>query len=305
MSISVVSVTKLYGPQKALDKVSFEIRAGEIVGFLGPNGAGKSTMMKIISGYIPMTEGSVKVCGMEVSEHEMAVKNKLGYLPENNPLYSEMYVKEYLRFIAGLYKMRKIKPRVDEIVDQVGLTKEQHKKIGALSKGYKQRVGLAQAFIHSPEVLILDEPTTGLDPNQIVEIRQLIREIGRNKTVMMSTHIMQEVEAICDRAIIINEGVVVADQEVKSLRNSLVGQNNLLVEFKNRPEQSLLEKYLSPAEFKIKEGNLIEFNSENLSAVKKCIMQFSSENDNEILNMSEGKGNLEEVFRKLTNKKLT
>ena len=218
MSIRVHQVTKLYGTQKALDDVSFNVSPGEIVGLLGPNGAGKSTLMKIITCFIPPTSGEVTVCGHDIFEESLKVREKVGYLPEHNPLYLEMYVKEFLEFIAGIHRIAgKPVQRVKEMIELTGLTLEQHKKIGALSKGYRQRVGLAQALIHNPEVLILDEPTSGLDPNQIVEIRNLIRNIGASKTVMLSTHIMQEVEAICDRAVIIHQGKIVADDSIVSL----------------------------------------------------------------------------------------
>jgi len=218
MSIRVEHVSKLYGTQKALDDVSFEIKPGEIVGLLGPNGAGKSTLMKIITCFIPPSNGEVNVCGFSIFEESLKVREKVGYLPENNPLYPEMYVKEFLEFIAGIHKgIANPQSRVKEMIELTGLTQEQNKKIGALSKGYRQRVGLAQALIHEPEVLILDEPTSGLDPNQILEIRHLIRNIGEKKTVMLSTHIMQEVEAICDRAIIIHQGKIVADDFIKNL----------------------------------------------------------------------------------------
>ncbi len=301
MSISVNRVSKIYGEQKALNNVSFEVKPGEIVGFLGPNGAGKSTMMKIITGYIPQNEGAVNVCGLDVGEKEMEIKQKLGYLPENNPLYYEMYVKEYLEFAGGLYGIKDLKKRVEEIITLVGLEKEKHKKIGALSKGYKQRVGLAQAFIHDPEVLILDEPTTGLDPNQILEIRQLIKEIGQNKTIMLSTHIMQEVEAICDRAIIINEGEIVANEDVKSLRNKKGSGNKLIVEFEKSVDAESLSNSFAESSFKI-EGNKVEFSAEKLSDLKKEVMKYSIDNDIEIAQMSEGSGNLEDVFRELTGK---
>lgn len=217
MSIEVKKITKLYGEQKALNDVSFSIQSGEIIGFLGPNGAGKSTLMKIISCYLPSSEGTVKVCGLDVMEQSMEVRKKVGYLPEHNPLYLDMYVKEYLEFVGRFYNVKKLNERVKEMVEITGLTIEQNKKIGQLSKGYRQRVGLAQAIIHDPQVLILDEPTTGLDPNQLVEIRNLIKELGKNKTVMLSTHIMQEVQAICERAIIINHGKIVADDSIANL----------------------------------------------------------------------------------------
>ncbi len=218
MSIVVQGVTKLYGEQKALDNVSFEVITGEIVGFLGPNGAGKSTMMKIITGFIPASSGSVFVYGIESSADNTEIKKKIGYLPENNPLYPEMYVREYLGFVASLYKMgHSVKKQINNIIEVTGLVPEQKKKIGSLSKGYRQRVGLAQALIHNPDVLILDEATTGLDPNQIVEIRNLIKDAGREKTIMLSTHIMQEVEAICDRVIIIDKGKIVADEPKENI----------------------------------------------------------------------------------------
>jgi len=218
MSIEVRNVSKIYGEQRALDNVSLSIQPGEIVGLLGPNGAGKSTLMKIITCFIPPDSGEVKVNGHDIFEESLAVREKVGYLPEHNPLYHDMYVKEYLDFIAGIHKLGKAsKARIEEIIEITGLTMEQRKKIGALSKGYRQRVGLAQALIHDPEVLILDEPTSGLDPNQIQEIRALIRSIGKEKTVMLSTHIMQEVEAICDRAIIIHKGRIVADDSLENL----------------------------------------------------------------------------------------
>jgi ABC-2 type transport system ATP-binding protein len=218
MSIQVNKVVKLYGEQRALDDVSLDIRPGEVVGLLGPNGAGKSTLMKIITCFIPPDSGDVKICGHDIFEESMIVRQKVGYLPEHNPLYLEMYVKEYLEFVAGVHKLGKASnQRIQEMIEITGLAIEQKKKIGALSKGYRQRVGLAQSLIHNPEVLILDEPTSGLDPNQIQEIRALIRNIGREKTVMLSTHIMQEVEAICDRAIIIHKGKIVADDTLENL----------------------------------------------------------------------------------------
>ncbi|MDD4646431.1 MAG: ATP-binding cassette domain-containing protein [Bacteroidales bacterium] len=220
MSIKVSGITKLYGEQKALDNVSFKVNTGEVVGFIGPNGAGKSTMMKIITGYIPQTQGDVLVNDLNTLEHSLEIKKMIGYLPENNPLYVEMYIKEYLTMVANLYGMKGpgVQKVVDDMIGQVGLGPEQHKKIGALSKGYRQRVGLAQALIHDPSVLILDEPTSGLDPNQIIEIRNFIHSLGKKKTVLLSTHIMQEVEAICDRVVIINLGKIVADEVTSELR---------------------------------------------------------------------------------------
>lgn len=213
MSVNLKNISKKYGSQLALDDVSFNLNKGEILGFIGPNGAGKSTTMKIITGYIPPTKGEVYINGMDAIEHSLEIRKIIGYLPESNPLYTDMYVKEYLRYIAGIYGLRKMAGKlVEDIIERTGLAPESHKKIRALSKGYRQRVGLAQALIHDPEILILDEPTSGLDPNQIVEIRNLISELGKKKTLMLSTHIIQEVEAICDRAIIINKGRIVADE---------------------------------------------------------------------------------------------
>jgi ABC-2 type transport system ATP-binding protein len=222
MSIKVQNLSKVYGSQKAVNDISFEVQKGEIVGFLGPNGAGKSTTMKIATGYIQATSGSIEVCGFDVQESPMKVRQNIGYLPEHNPLYLDMYVKEFLEFIGGIYgiKGQKIKTRISEVIDLVGLDLEQKKKIGQLSKGYRQRVGLAQALIHDPQVLILDEPTTGLDPNQLTEIRSVIKNIGKEKTVIFSTHIMQEVEAICDRVIIINHGNIVADSSLADLQKT-------------------------------------------------------------------------------------
>ncbi len=220
MSIEVKEVSKYYGEQAALDSVSFEVKKGEIVGFLGPNGAGKSTLMKIITTYLHADKGQVNVCSEDVDEDTISIREKVGYLAEHNPLYLEMYINEYLSFIADIYECSK--ERINEMIDVTGLTPEKHKKIGELSKGYKQRVGLAAALIHNPEVLILDEPTTGLDPNQLVEIRNLIRESGKDKTVMLSTHIMQEVEKMCNRVIIINKGKIVADEMLSSLKEKNV-----------------------------------------------------------------------------------
>lgn len=218
MSIVVSSLTKIYGTQRAVDNISFELKKGEIVGFLGPNGAGKSTTMKMITGYLPPTSGTISVCGFDVLDKPMEVRKRVGYLPEANPLYYDMYVREYLELSAGIHKLDRVQERIEEMIVLTGLTKEAHKKIGMLSKGYKQRVGLAQAMLHNPDVLILDEPTSGLDPNQIVEIRDLILRIGKEKTVLLSTHIMQEVEAMCSRVIIISNGNVVANDALGKLQ---------------------------------------------------------------------------------------
>jgi ABC-2 type transport system ATP-binding protein len=222
VSIKVKNLSKVYGSQRAVDGISFEVNQGEIVGFLGPNGAGKSTTMKIATGYLPATEGTVEICGFDVQTDSMSVRKNIGYLPEHNPLYVDMYVKEFLEFIGSLYQLKGqfLKKRIVEVIDLVGLSLEQHKQIGQLSKGYRQRVGLAQALIHNPPVLILDEPTTGLDPNQLAEIRTVIKNIGREKTVIFSTHIMQEVEAICDRVVIINHGKIVMNSPLNDLKQA-------------------------------------------------------------------------------------
>lgn len=237
MSIHVQQVSKLYGKQYALNNVSFDIKKGEIVGFLGPNGAGKSTMMKIITSYIPPTSGDATVCGLNIRNDSLALRQKIGYLSESNPLYYDMYVREFLEFIAGVHRLSNPKREIEKVIEMTKLTIEQHKKIGMLSRGYKQRVGLAQALIHDPEVLILDEPTTGLDPNQLVEIRELIRRYGKTKTVLLSTHIMQEVEAVCDRVIIINQGEIVADAPISELKNTV----NEMIKKSTKKEYSIEE----------------------------------------------------------------
>ena len=243
MTIKISQVNKFYGSQKALDQVSFEIGTGELVGFLGPNGAGKSTLMKIITGYLAADGGSVEINGEMVETKNTAIRSQIGYLPENNPLYTDLYVREYLEMVAGFYQLPNKKEQVFKMVELTGLKTEQHKKIGALSKGYRQRVGLAQALIHDPAVLILDEPTTGLDPNQLDEIRQLISSISKNKTVMLSTHIMQEVEAVCTRVLIINKGKLVADGSVDQLKAGKFAQKQMvLVEFDKAPDLETLRK---------------------------------------------------------------
>ncbi len=303
MSIVVQGVTKLYGEQKALDNVSFEIRTGEVVGFLGPNGAGKSTMMKIITGFIPASSGSVKVNGLDVEDGASFVKKMIGYLPENNPLYPEMYVREYLGFVASLYKSEiPLKKQIGSIIDLTGLGPEQQKKIGSLSKGYRQRVGLAQALIHNPEVLILDEPTTGLDPNQIVGIRNLIREAGKQKTVMLSTHIMQEVEAICDRVIIIDKGTIVADEEKSRIYSVISRAKQIIqVEFDKIIEESLFKNISTISSVKNLNGAAWEIEAEGDEDIRPAIFSFAVNNNLTVLSLQKKENNLEEVFRLLTN----
>jgi ABC-2 type transport system ATP-binding protein len=301
MSIEVKNLTKYYGEQSAVNDITFEVKKGEIVGFLGPNGAGKSTTMKIITGFIPGTMGEVKVCGLPVSVDSLDTRRLIGYLPENNPLYTDMYVKEYLTFVANIYKIKNVKERVAEMIKAVGLDIEQNKKIGALSKGYRQRVGLAQAIIHDPEVLILDEPTSGLDPNQLVEIRDLIKRIGKEKTVMLSTHIMQEVEAICDRVVIINQGKIVADGKPNELE---LGKKVVTVyaEFEGEIPRNKLQKIAQVRKVeKVGEGWLFEGAAD--SDLRKQIAQFAQENKLLVLTLKVEEKRLEEVFKELTTTK--
>jgi len=302
MSIIVENITKLYGAQKALDNVSLEIKSGEVVGFLGPNGAGKSTLMKIITGYIPPTSGKITVNNLDVMEHPLEVKKQIGYLPENNPLYHEMYVREYLKFVAGIYKLgNQTKQRIEEIIQQTGLEPEQKKKIGALSKGFRQRVGLAQALIHDPNVLILDEPTSGLDPNQIVEIRNLISEAGKEKTVLLSTHIMQEVEAICDRIIIIHNGKIVAD-DAKGDIYDYVKENfqTVHVEFSGTVDRKKLERIEGVNKVLPVEKNQWLIQSEPEKDIRSEIFNFAVKNNLTVLSMQKQEKSLEQVFQQLT-----
>ena len=299
MSIEVKNVTKIYEKQLALADVSFTIEPGHIVGFLGPNGAGKSTMMKIISCFIPQTSGEVKVCGYDVVEQSIEVKKQVGYLPEHNPLYVDMYVKEYLDFIGGIYKIKNRKARINEMIEMVGLGIEQNKKIGALSKGYRQRVGLAQALIHDPKVLILDEPTTGLDPNQLEEIRMLIKNIGKEKTILLSTHIMQEVEAICDKTIIINKGIIVADDKTQDLQNQKSNHLVLLVEFDKDIDINLLKKIEGVNRVKQAQNNTWLFEIKE-DIVRNNIFQFALQQKRIVLTMQKESQSLEAVFKKLT-----
>jgi ABC-2 type transport system ATP-binding protein len=301
MSIKVENVIKQYGKQAALNNISFEIGKGEVVGFIGPNGAGKSTMMKIITGYIPQTSGNVWVNGLNVIENPIEVKKSIGYLPEHNPLYLNMYVKEYLGFVAGIYNLgNKTDSRVKEMIQLTGLEPEKHKKIGALSKGYRQRVGLAQALIHDPAVLILDEPTSGLDPNQIVEIRDLIKETGKNKTVMLSTHIMQEVEAICQRIIIINKGQLVADDKTLDIYSHNKLEQTVQVEFSiNVTENELKQIEGVQKVAKIDDTNwLLETLLDQ--DIRPAIFNFAVNKGITVLSMQKKEMRLEEVFRELT-----
>ncbi|NOZ47810.1 MAG: gliding motility-associated ABC transporter ATP-binding subunit GldA [Chlorobi bacterium] len=302
MSIKVSEISKLYGKQKALDNVSFEIKTGEIVGFLGPNGAGKSTMMKIITGYIPQTSGDVFVNNINVLDNNIEIRKDIGYLPENNPLYLDMYVTEYLNYIAGIYKIGKEKKnRINEIIEKTGLQTEKRKKIGALSKGYRQRVGLAQALLHNPGVLILDEPTSGLDPNQIVEIRGLISEIGKEKTVLLSTHIMQEVEAICDSVIIINNGKIVAKDKTEKIQGSTTDNYQaILVEFNNSIDTKKLKALKGVKKIIHLKGNNWLIQADKSINIRESIFNFAVKNKYTVLSMQKQEKSLEEIFQELT-----
>lgn len=306
MSIKVAQLTKVFGEQKAVDNISFDIEPGHVVGFLGPNGAGKSTTMKILSGYIPQSSGHASVCGFDVATNPMAVKKLLGYLPEKNPLYYDMYVREFLEFTAGVYQLGKqTKSRVDEMIDRTGLEKEVKKKISTLSKGYKQRVGLAQAMIHHPQALILDEPTSGLDPNQIVAIRDLIKQISSETTVLLSTHIMQEVQAMCSRVIIINNGKIVADDKIENIRATDDSQNTtqgLWVEW----DKPLTKEQLSGIKHVVSvaqaDGKWL-FKTLEPDLLRKEIMQWSLNHDLSIASLQKEQASLEDTFRHLTDKK--
>jgi ABC-2 type transport system ATP-binding protein len=302
MSIIVKNVSKQYGSQWALDNVSFEIPKGQIVGFLGPNGAGKSTMMKIITSFIPSTSGKVEVNGFDVATKSMDSRRIIGYLPEHNPLYMEMYVREYLAFMAGIYKMDNIHSRVENMIDRVGLGVEAHKKIGTLSKGYRQRVGLAQALIHDPQVLILDEPTSGLDPNQLIEIRSLIQDMGKEKTVMFSTHIMQEVEAICSRAIIINKGKLIADQSTQDLKK--FGSSTVLhIEIGDEVSAGFWKSIDGVEEVRSVGPKQWELVTRTDKDLRRDVSDKLSKSGYLLLAMSVKEQRLEDIFKDLTNKK--
>ncbi|KAF0197298.1 MAG: antibiotic transport system ATP-binding protein [Bacteroidetes bacterium] len=301
MSIIVSNISKQFGRQLALDNVSFSINPGEIVGLLGPNGAGKSTMMKIITCFIPPTSGEVSVHGFDIREQSLEVRKKVGYLPENNPLYTDMYIKEYLGFVAGIHHLGKSSSkRVADMMEVTGLMPEKSKKIGALSKGYRQRVGLAQAMIHDPEVLILDEPTSGLDPNQLVEIRNLIAEIGKQKTIMLSTHILQEVEAICSRAIIINQGRIVADDSTGHLLSNASERELVMVEFDREVSISGLKTIKGVITVKKLQGFSWLIESAKDLDVRQEVFRYAVDNGLTVLSMQKQGNSLEEVFQQLT-----
>ncbi|NDV15493.1 gliding motility-associated ABC transporter ATP-binding subunit GldA [Muricauda sp. TY007] len=296
MSITVQNITKTFGSQKALNNVSFTINKGEVVGFLGPNGAGKSTMMRILTTFYKADNGKAAVNGFDVLEAEKNVQKSIGYLPEHNPLYLEMYVKEYLAFNADVYKVDKSK--INNVIEQTGLSPEAHKKIGQLSKGYRQRVGLAAALLHDPEVLILDEPTTGLDPNQLIEIRKLIREIGKEKTILLSTHIMKEVEAVCDRVIIINKGELVADKKLEELREAK--EQIIEVEFDYRVEEQLLQQMPNVSKVKNTGGFVYEIAFNTSKDMRPVVFDFAHDNKLKTLQLSRKNKNLESLFTELT-----
>ncbi|HEX3167695.1 MAG TPA: gliding motility-associated ABC transporter ATP-binding subunit GldA [Chitinophagaceae bacterium] len=301
MSIEVKNLLKVYGEQKAVNDISFKVGKGEIVGFLGPNGAGKSTTMKIITGYLQKTSGEAYVCGMNVADQPLEIKKKIGYLPELNALYYDMFVREYLAFVAEIHQINNQKAKIESVIELTGLTVESKKKIGQLSKGYKQRVGLAAALIHDPEVLILDEPTSGLDPNQIIEIRDVIKKQGQDKTVLFSSHILQEVEAICDRVIIINKGELVADDKLSNLRQrSSSASNTVKVSFKESIDKSWLEQLSAARSVDKIDANNWQLATDNPEQLRKQIFELSLLHNLNIVSLQSDSQSLEDVFRSLT-----
>jgi len=302
MSIEVKNLLKVYGEQKAVNDISFTVNKGEIVGFLGPNGAGKSTTMKIVTGYLHQTAGDTFVCGINVKERPLETKRKVGYLPEANALYYDMYVREYLSFIAEVHGIQNQKQEIEKVIGLVGLTQEARKKTGQLSKGYKQRVGLAAALIHSPEVLILDEPTSGLDPNQIIEIREVIKQQGQDKTVLFSSHILQEVEAICDRVIIINKGELVADDKLSNLQRGHKDKHVVAVQFREAIDISLLDNLHTVTKVEEHPSSMYKLQTTNPDSVRKQILELSLQHNLNIVSLQSESFRLEDVFRSLTQK---
>lgn len=300
MSIEIKNLRKIYGEQKAVNDISFAINRGEIVGFLGPNGAGKSTTMKIITGYLQADSGKATVCGIDIQEQPEESKKKIGYLPEANPLYVDMYVREYLDFVAEVHQVKNKKQKVEEVITTVGLTPESKKKISQLSKGYKQRVGLAAALIHEPEVLILDEPTSGLDPNQIIEIRDVVKKLGQQKTILFSSHILQEVEAICDRVIIINKGNIVADDSLKSLKAKNAGGAVVKLQLKEKVEKALFFDSRHHNSIETNDGYHFTFETDQPDELKKWILSMSLQKNLDIVSIQSETQSLEDVFRQLT-----
>ena len=301
MSIEVSNLLKVYGEQKAVNNISFKIGKGEIVGFLGPNGAGKSTTMKILTGYLQQSGGNAFICGINVADQPLETKKKIGYLPEANALYYDMYVREYLSFIAEVHDVKNAKEEIEKVISLVGLTPESKKKIGQLSKGYKQRVGLAAALIHNPEVLILDEPTSGLDPNQIIEIRDVIKKQGQDKTVLFSSHILQEVEAICDRVIIINKGKLVADDTPSSLRSGNKEKHLVAVQFKESVDEQTLKNLSASASIIRNESGHWHITTENPEQLRKQILELALQQNLNIISLQSQNQSLEDVFKSLTN----
>jgi ABC-2 type transport system ATP-binding protein len=300
MAIEIQGITKLYGEQKALDNVSFSVQNGSIVGLLGPNGAGKSTLMKIITCFLPPTEGTVLVNDFDIHQQDIEVKKRVGYLPEHNPLYLEMYVREYLEFVAHIYRLPKVKKRVEEIIDITGLGIEQHKKIQALSKGYRQRIGLAQALIHDPEVLILDEPTSGLDPNQLLDIRTLIKEIGKTKTILFSTHIMQEVEALCDRVVIIDKGKIVADDQTRKVMQLSESKETIVVQLNGNINISKFEHLTGVQSVEAIGNHSWEITLNEEADISEEIFLLAKNEDLKVISLFAKEGSLENVFHQLT-----
>jgi len=302
MSIEVKNLLKVYGEQKAVNDITFKVGKGEIVGFLGPNGAGKSTTMKIITGYLEKTSGEAFVCGMNVADQPLETKKKIGYLPELNALYYDMFVREYLAFVAEIHKVENQKSKIESVIELTGLTVESKKKIGQLSKGYKQRVGLAAALIHDPEVLILDEPTSGLDPNQIIEIREVIKKQGKDKTVLFSSHILQEVEAICDRVIIINKGELVADDKLSNLRQHSSSSNTVKVSFKESIDKNWLDQLPDAKSVNNIDANNWQLATDNPEQLRKQIFELALQHNLNIVSLQSDSQSLEDVFRSLTQK---
>jgi ABC-2 type transport system ATP-binding protein len=301
VSVKVQNLVKVYEVQRAVDNLSFEARKGEVLGFLGPNGAGKTTTMKIITGYLPQSDGSASVCGFDVTKEAMEARARIGYLPENNPLYKDMYVREYLMFTAGVHKIAKPRQRVEEMIERTGLNSHHFKHIGELSKGYRQRVGLAQAMLHDPEVLILDEPTSGLDPNQIVDIRKLIKELGKEKTVILSTHILAEVEAVCDRAVIINKGKLVADAPIEVLKQQFTGRTVVTAEFGKKTTADALKKIPHVAAVQHLNGNKWQLSAAaDAEDIRPLIFNFAIANQLTLLELHKEVFSVEEVFQQLT-----
>lgn len=300
MSVLVQNLTKTYGSQNAVDNLSFEASKGQILGFLGPNGAGKTTTMKVITCFIPQTTGEVIVSGFDTAQDPMEVRKRIGYLPEHNPLYKDMYVREYLLFIAGLHKIKNKKQAVDDMIEQTGLTREAHKVIGSLSKGYRQRVGLAQAMLHNPEVLILDEPTSGLDPNQLVEIRALIKDMSKEKTVIFSSHIMQEVQALCDHVVIINKGKMVADGSIEELQRKVAGESLITIQFTTTVSPNQLKTIQGITEIKSLGKNRFQLHALSKTDLRPAIFHFAVKNNLVLLEMHQELFTIENVFQKLT-----